>query len=325
MSTGLDKFNSNIVKSKSERGWLLIRILIALVLLVAAGAKFLQLITVPSLGIGLLHARWFNIIIVEFELFFGIWLIFGLLPRLTQLVSIGLFSMFSVVSFYKAAILLETSCGCFGAVSISPWISMTLDLMITGLLLIFLPKNFFCPKILCGELTELRHKSKIITVIVIWLVITVPIMFAMLSVSFVTLTEKSHLSENEKSITLEPNNWFGKRFPLLAYIEFDDNDFKQEDLKTGEWTILLYHNDCLKCQEILAKLENRHNNENLEKLVVLEVSRKEVHQKYINTEQIHVKKGSLQRDREWFVQTPVWIVLKNELVVGVHANEKFRP
>ncbi|MDR2644237.1 MAG: hypothetical protein LBC74_15765 [Planctomycetaceae bacterium] len=124
---------------------------------------------------------------------------------------------------------------------------------------------------------------------------------------------------------MEPNNWIGKRFPLLEYIEFDNNNFNQEDLKTGEWTVLLYHHDCLKFQEILEKLENHPNNENLEKLVILEVPGKEVYQKHINTKQNHVKNGSLQRDREWFVQTPVWIKLKNEFVVSVHANEKFNP
>jgi hypothetical protein len=131
-------------------------------------------LTMPVLGEGLFHAHWFKIFVVEFELFFGIWLIFGLLPKLTWLVTIGLFSVFSVVSFYKAAILQETSCGCFGAVTVNPWITMIFDLMITGLLLFFLPKkNIFHKKMLSGELTRLRQKNKIIAVVGILCLCTV--------------------------------------------------------------------------------------------------------------------------------------------------------
>jgi uncharacterized membrane protein YphA (DoxX/SURF4 family) len=78
------------------------RLVVASVLLVAAILKTHQLATTPILGEGFLHARWFKIFVVEFELFFGIWLIFGILPRLTWLVTISLFSIFSIVSFYKA-------------------------------------------------------------------------------------------------------------------------------------------------------------------------------------------------------------------------------
>jgi hypothetical protein len=57
-----------------DRRWMLVRVAIALVLWVAAVLKAHQLVTVSSLGEGLLYARWFNILVVEFELFFGVWL-----------------------------------------------------------------------------------------------------------------------------------------------------------------------------------------------------------------------------------------------------------
>ena len=75
-----------------------LRIGIALILLTAAVLKAHQLATVPSLGEGLFHARWFNVLVVQFELFLGIWLIFGKLPKLTWLVTIGCFAVFASVS-----------------------------------------------------------------------------------------------------------------------------------------------------------------------------------------------------------------------------------
>jgi hypothetical protein len=99
--------------------WLLCRLFVGSVLLLAAGLKSHQLINTPILGEGVLHARWFNILIVEFEIFFSLWLFFGQVPNLTCLASITLFSVFTAVSFYKA-ISGETSCGCFGNVTVNP-------------------------------------------------------------------------------------------------------------------------------------------------------------------------------------------------------------
>jgi uncharacterized membrane protein YphA (DoxX/SURF4 family) len=123
-----------------NRRWLMVRFIVAVILLIAATLKFYQLLTTLSSNEGLLHARWFNIFIVEFELFLGIWLVFGLLPKLTWLVTIGLFSIFSIVSFYKA-ISGEVSCGCFGNVTVNPWITTILDITIVFASIKMRPKN----------------------------------------------------------------------------------------------------------------------------------------------------------------------------------------
>ena len=47
--------------------WTVLRFVIATILLTAAVMKAHQLATVPSLGEGLLNARWFNILVVQFE------------------------------------------------------------------------------------------------------------------------------------------------------------------------------------------------------------------------------------------------------------------
>ncbi|MDR0608558.1 MAG: hypothetical protein LBG58_00420, partial [Planctomycetaceae bacterium] len=114
------------------------RFAVALVLLVAAMLKAYQLATTPTLGESLLHARWFNIFVVEFELFFGIWLFFGLLPKLTHWMSVGLFSIFLVFSFHKT-ISGATTCGCWGNVEIPPIYTVLLDVFVIGLLIVFRP------------------------------------------------------------------------------------------------------------------------------------------------------------------------------------------
>jgi hypothetical protein len=136
----------------------------------------------------------------------------------------------------------------------------------------------------------------------------------------IVLSGDSKLSEFEKSITLEPNSWLGKKFPLLEYIEVND-EFDLNELKSGEWTVLLYHNDGLLCQEILAKLKKQHSEENLARLLILGVPDGKMYRENMSIELNRVKRGSLKRDLNWFVQTPVRIMVKDGLVRSVHASE----
>jgi hypothetical protein len=56
-------------------GYSILRFALGVLLLVTAGLKRYQLATEPVLGSGLLDSRWFLIFVVEFELFFGLWLL----------------------------------------------------------------------------------------------------------------------------------------------------------------------------------------------------------------------------------------------------------
>ena len=125
---------------RSDLRWAVLRFVIAAILLTAAVMKTYQLATELSLGEGLLHARWFNILVVEFELFFGIWLIVGMLPKLSWLATIGCFSVFALVSLYKA-LSGEASCGCFGVMAVNPWITTVFDVGVIGCLLAFRPAS----------------------------------------------------------------------------------------------------------------------------------------------------------------------------------------
>ncbi len=105
------------VHTTIHKGWNRWRLVVAATLLFAAGTKAWHLATVPTLGDGILYARWFNLCVVEMELAFGLWLIADLLPQLTRRATVGLFAVFSVVSLFKA-LSGEKSCGCFGAMQV---------------------------------------------------------------------------------------------------------------------------------------------------------------------------------------------------------------
>lgn len=94
-------------------GYDVVRIALGLLLLTAAGLKGYELASEPVAETGLLSSRWFLIGVVELELFFGLWLLAGLYPRLTWTAALLCFGGFAVVSLYKA-ISGETSCCGFG-------------------------------------------------------------------------------------------------------------------------------------------------------------------------------------------------------------------
>lgn len=117
---------SGIVRPDRSAVYTVVRIALGLLLLTAAGLKGYELATEPVAQTGLLTSPWFLIGVVEFELFFGLWLLTGLYRRLTWRVAILCFSAFACVSLYKA-VSGEATCGCFGRVAVSPWYTLILD------------------------------------------------------------------------------------------------------------------------------------------------------------------------------------------------------
>ncbi|MGH7138921.1 MAG: MauE/DoxX family redox-associated membrane protein, partial [Pirellulales bacterium] len=107
-------------------GYDVVRITLAIVLITSAALKGYQLTTSPVAETGLLTSRWFLIAVVEFEFAFGTWLLAGLFPNQTRCASVASFAAFCAVSLMRA-LSGEASCGCFGSVAISPWLSGALD------------------------------------------------------------------------------------------------------------------------------------------------------------------------------------------------------
>jgi hypothetical protein len=111
-----------------------VRIVLGLILLTAAALKGHQLATEPVAEASLFTSRWFLICVVEFELFFGLWLLSGIYPRRTWQAALVCFSAFACVSLYKA-LSGEASCGCFGRVPVNPWYTVVLDVTAVAALL----------------------------------------------------------------------------------------------------------------------------------------------------------------------------------------------
>jgi hypothetical protein len=245
-------------------GYDVLRLVMALLLLTAAGLKCHELATQPIIGKTWLDSRWLLMAAVEFELAFGLWLLFGncswsplppgegkgegRLPRLTWAAALATFSLFTLVSLYKALSGYVT-CGCFGRVAVNPWFTTALDFTIVLCLLRWrsmLPSPSgrgaegegaisMSPLPLGEGQGEgasrippfiLQHSA--FTVCCLWLLLGVPAAYAMGSYTSATLTEGGLIVGDGDLVTLEPQAWVSRRFPLLPYIDDFPKSVKRE-------------------------------------------------------------------------------------------------
>jgi hypothetical protein len=230
--------------SFGKSGYDVLRLALGVLLLVTAGLKGYQLATEPTLGTGLLDNRWFLIFVVEFELFFGLWLLSGLLLKLTWTAAVACFTLFTCISLYKA-LSGHASCGCFGKVEVNPWITGGLDLTAVSALLWWRPKMSYFTK------------RRAAVALAIWLAVGLPLTYATVSYSPALLTENGFFVGDGNLVILEPYKWIGSRFPLLPYIDDLPNSVKEEQpplrerLTEGEWLVVLYRHGCPECEKML--------------------------------------------------------------------------
>jgi hypothetical protein len=223
-----------------RREYHVMRAVLALVLLAAAALKTHQLATQPTLGEGLLSSRAFLTVEVEFEILLGLWLLSGLYRRLAWAVTAGCFAVFAGVAFYKG-VRGEASCGCFGVVAISPWVTLIFDVLCLGGLLALRP--------------DLR-RAKPMNSFRLRLggfggaAVVAGIAAAMAAASFQAsrLSPKGEFIGNGRFVLLETKSWVGKPLPLLQHITM------REDLAKGKWRVILYRHDCPNCRDDVANL-----------------------------------------------------------------------
>ena len=93
---------------------------------------------------------WF--LLIEVELFFGLWLALSGSQRLSRILAILCFAVLAVISAGQAGAG-HTNCGCFGHAQVDPAITMGLDLGVVTLLLVLGPRYQFGSR-RCGVLVR---------------------------------------------------------------------------------------------------------------------------------------------------------------------------
>ena len=231
------------------------RYILAGLLLFSAGLKAYQLATAPLPPVvqgsvftpllELLNDRYFLMATVVGEILFALVLIAGICLQYTWLLSLLGFSAFTLVSLMKG-LSGEISCGCFGTVTVNPWITMGFDLVIVACLVAFRERlDWTFPPL---------DRKKVLTVLVVWLVLAGLALFFMLSLKqqpHATLGTEFVGADGRITIMLEPNTWVGQRLPLWDHVDV----VSRQLLETGEWNIVISRKQCEECKRLIAAIE----------------------------------------------------------------------
>jgi hypothetical protein len=287
--------------------------LVALVLLVAALLKAHQLATEPVFGISLLESRWLLVGVVQYELFLAFWLLSGLFSRTAWWFAIGTFGLFAVVSGAKA-LAGEPTCGCFGQVPTSPWLSLAI--------------NFVAILALAGRRLTARWTDVDACRMPLsrqdaqpngdpgmagagglrWLCATwilAGACFAAIAISKPATDELPGIGRRVGDfVIIQPDRMVGHSFTLARYIDIG------EQLNRGRWLVVLYRADCSDCARVLS----RHNQEHFHIAFSGNVALVSVPPHATNKPPVRSPStlyGALSETTEWIIQTPSFVEVQN--------------
>jgi len=270
--------------------------LLGLLLVLAGVLKAWSLAHEPWTGS---RSSWLSAGEIVFEWMLAAWLISGRrsgLSRFAALVSFGAFAGISTGRWLAHA----SSCGCFGAVPIPPAATVGVDLLaIMGLLSI-------------GVVGKPRRSVLHDGALSVFLVLTSGLVGTLASKSsYVALppSESEIAIPTSGIVVLEPKHWIGKQFPLFDYVNI------AAPLRSGTWTVLLYHSDCTQCQAAISSLSVHRSQIGAQSggLAFLEVP------PFTKSGEITFPANSLvgqiSEAREWFIVTPVMLRVRDGVVV----------
>lgn len=280
---------------------------LGVVLLIAAALKTHQLATSPTAETSLLTSRWFLIALVEFELALGLWLISWTYPKPARMASLVAFAAFAAASLIQV-LSGESSCGCFGKVVIKPLYTLLFDLAALAVLWRWGPQ----------ATSDVRsHFFRLTASAFLFLLMGVSAALIMSSFTAAILTKEGEIVGDNATVVLEPETWSGQRFPLLKHIDIG------ERLERGSWMALLYRDECPVCRaeiEKYAQLARASDGQpDAPRLALIEVPP-------YGTEAVGADfsgvRGRLNDARDWFVETPVVVQLKDGNVTRVRAAQR---
>jgi thiol-disulfide isomerase/thioredoxin len=281
-----------------KKAYIIVMWIAGVVLLVATALKIQQLLTEPILSKGFWESWEFFLIQIPLELGLGIWLVCGLFRKAGWLLGLIAFGGFIGVTLFKGITGAE-SCGCFGMVKVNPWITLfVMDVPIFILLAVFRPKG---EKLFPPPWPKAVH----------FFAIAIPTFILLPTIEYVLITNKPPMV-SQKYEVIEINQWANQEvWLLLQYIDISDQ------LQSGEWVVLMYHNDCPTCREAIPEYEKMYKDlkGNNVDMAFIEMPPYEDGDLQLIPSGSQINRGRLSEAKKWFVQTPVVVVIDNGRVL----------
>lgn len=275
----------------------------AAVLLFSAAMKFQLLMTEPIVPVTILESRLALITITVLITGLAIWLCCGMFRKVAWTLAIAAFAVFTADALYKA-LSGAASCGCFGKVTVNPWITLcAIDVPVLLALILLWPKQ---ERFLPENWPSLDH----------FLGTALPT-FALLGLLLWTIISYPPAAETEDYVQVDMAAWTGRPFSHLGDIDIAD------EISGGLAIVLFYHNDCHTCIEMLPVYSefNETLAEQGIKTAFIELPPYGGEDPSALPADTACLTGALTNPREWITSTPLLIILQDGVVVKMWENE----
>ena len=293
----------------------IVMVVAGLVLIVASVLKIHQLLTEPIISKGFWESWEFFLIQIPLELGLGIWLVCGLFRKAAWMVAVLSFGLFIAVTLQKGLIGAE-SCGCFGRVKVNPWITLlAIDIPLFLGLVIFRPKGL---KFLPPPWPPKGHffGVAIPTFIVIGVIMPVLIFY-------------KPPDKTDKYEVVRPNEWIGKEplgekqvskeWSMLKYIDIADS------LRSNIAIVVFYSTACDACHDAIPLYDQMSRdmagNRDSIRFAFIEVPPYASEQDSFVPVDTPCLRGRLDSSKDWYIQTPLVVVVQDGLVVKFWESE----
>ncbi|GIW92661.1 MAG: hypothetical protein KatS3mg110_0702 [Pirellulaceae bacterium] len=246
------------------------------------------------------------------ELGLAWWLLSGMAVRVALVCAVGTFSLFLATSVWRA-ITGDAHCGCLGIVATSPALMAVLDAAVLGWLLVPLVCRFAFDEESPDNTDPVgsrlaRH----------FLLGGRGLAFlsTISAVALLVLRMAGVVHPRDSLVILHPREWLGKSVAEIHQIP------ELQALKDGKWHVLLYRENCPRCQEARAELLADKKRLQAAGYQIAWISvpdgSSEVSTGHDFAHQpASIRLIQLSRSRTWIVSTPVHLVIDNGVVMNV--------
>jgi hypothetical protein len=284
------------------------------ILILAAAMKTWQAASRPSPDVLLFGSKGWTLLMVEWEVLLGLWLVFTRRPSIVWWFATATFGVFASAALTKW-VLGHESCGCFGRVDVPPWATFILDVMAVSAL-VLARRGRGRPEVGIERFHIARQGRGLTRRPIVFLC---SVLLAGVPIAATKVGSAAPGGIDAKPgelVLLEPETWIGQPAPILEHIEID------APLHQGQWRLLLYHTGCSKCQEVLPIFISAARNativSGIARFAIVDVEPHSHPDQSIAAGDC--ASGRLNDRFDWFVTTPVEITMTAGVVTGVRQE-----
>jgi hypothetical protein len=287
-----------------------VSITLGLLLLTAAALKGLQSLSDGRADTLPRTPEWLTAVVIPAEIFIGLWLLSGLWPRWSWVSGLVTFSAFAWYSLF-AGLSGRASCGCFGSGAVSPWTTLAVDLLAVAALVRWRPGHRPMYTQPSSQFVPAPRRYVAMATVMPCLAMGLVAGWTISSGPRATLGKFT----SSEMMVLEPDQWNGQRLPILEHIDLG------KQLTRGAWKVVLFHHDCPKCRETVAKYGSVGTvldaTGQSRRVMLVEIPPYGWHAEHPRTTASGVVHAQLSSTNEWFVTTPTEIEIDDGVVVTV--------